>query len=78
MFSFFALDVGFALLLLSLVFLFFLCGGAGHMAVILLHRQITLQGSQGERQVLAEMTPQEFGFRSVLVSRGALVTNHHK
>lgn len=48
------------------------------MAVILLHRQITLQGSQGERQVLAEMTPQEFGFRSVLVSRGALVTNHHK
>lgn len=48
------------------------------MAVILLHRQITLQGSQGERQVLAEMTPQEFGFRSVLVSRGTLVTNHHK
>lgn len=30
------------------------------------------------REVLAEMTPQEFGFRTVLVSRRALVTNHHK
>ena len=30
------------------------------------------------REVLTEMTPQEFGFRTVLVSRRALVTNHHK
>lgn len=41
------------------------------MAVIPLHRQVTLQESQGERQVLAEMTPQEFGFRSVSFSGGS-------
>lgn len=48
------------------------------MAIILLHTQVTLQGSQGEREVLAELTPQEFGFGSVLVSQGALVTDYHE
>ena len=57
---------------------FFLCRGAGLTAIILLHTQVTLQGSQGEREVLAEMTPQELGVGSVSVSQGALVTNYHK
>ena len=40
-------------------------------------RRLLFEGRR-VREVLAEMTPQEFGFGTVLVSWGALVTNHHK